>query len=51
MIIWPSIYIKGTSDIHVIAINGTVLDPEKFEKPIESMTNKVVRGVAGRELV
>ena len=42
--------IIGISDIHVIAINGSAFDPEKFEKSIE-IAHQAIKGVLERELV
>ncbi|MES2063055.1 MAG: NAD(P)H-dependent oxidoreductase [Bacteroidota bacterium] len=42
--------IIGISDIHVVAINGSAFDPEKFEKSIE-IAHQTIKGVLERELV
>jgi FMN-dependent NADH-azoreductase len=42
--------IIGISDIHVIAVNGSAFDPEKFEKSIE-IAHQTIKGVLERELV
>nr|WP_067055813.1 NAD(P)H-dependent oxidoreductase [Mucilaginibacter sp. L294] len=42
--------IIGISDIHVVTINGSAFDPEKFEKSIE-IAHQTIKGVLERELV
>lgn len=42
--------IIGISDIHVIAINGSAFDPDKFEKSVE-IAHQTIKGVLERELV